>query len=619
MLLASGKILILEQGTNNRIYDPATRTSTTVPAMDYNPHGIWARLLPDARVLVRGLYDFGRNIGSDNASVYNPETNTATPTSPKVVGSDVLLPNGLVFVTGGRDYRQIQNPILYDPETDSIIPVPPPNVNRSRSSAFLLDDGRVFVFGLNADSPGESAEIYSPAPTINPTPSIGSVTASNPTSDADFISLDIRGSSFLTNSSVELGSLRLVKIYLGSRRLVAFVTPPQRVLLNSVGVRVTNPGPGGGSTATVPVGFATPPPTITSITPNTAAIGTEFTALVSGQNLSNIISVNFSGTGVSSTVQSGGGSGSIILNIRVANDAAPGSRSMTVVTGSGTFTFTDALIVQRATAPVTAPLPIAEVETGPIRSGYVIITPDAGSIAPVATLTYGMVRSAVVQSQAAILPTPLLSETSFQVDVVQPIGRNLGLAVANAGGSAASLTLTLRYEDGTAASAPLSITLPARQQLARFVSELFPAGAVGAAFRGNLDIQSSTPVSIIGLRFAGVEFSTLPTSGTASFAGVPTRVLSAGQTAETPSEGSVGGATATLFPQFAMSGGWATTLGLLNTTSSAITGRVDVFDTSGNPMAVTLNGSTKSTFRYTIPARGSLTLAPRDANGQSPF
>jgi hypothetical protein len=93
----------------------------------------------------------------------------------------------------------------------------------------------------------------------------------------------------------------------------------------------------------------------------------------------------------------------------------------------------------------------------------------------------------------------------------------------------------------------------------------------------------------------------------------------AGSAVDTPRQGTVGGTNAAMFPQFAMGGLWATTVGLVNTTSGMISGRVDIFDTNGTPMAVTLNGLTKSTFVYSIPARGSLTLAPRDTNGQSPF
>jgi len=188
--------------------------------------------------------------------------------------------------------------------------------------------------------------------------------------------------------------------------------------------------------------------------------------------------------------------------------------------------------------------------------------------------------------------------------VVPGIGRNLGLAIANAAGTSASVTLTLRDPDGRTVSSA-SLSLPARGQIARFLTELFPQGVIVAAFRGSVTMQSSIPVSIIGIRFSGAEFSTLP-------APVSTA-------ASVPQQGNIGGPNAVMFPQFAMSGGWATTLGLLNTTSTTASGRIDIFDTDGNPMPVTLNGNRQSTFSYSIPARGSLTFAPRDSNGQSPF
>ncbi len=245
----------------------------------------------------------------------------------------------------------------------------------------------------------------------------------------------------------------------------------------------------------------------------------------------------------------------------------------------------------------TFPLPITEVETGSVRSGYIVVTPDAGSNMPVATLTYGIVRDGIVQSQAAILPTPLTTETALQVDTIQAVGRNVGIAIANAGNTTATIFLTLKNEDGTAAAPVVTVPLPAQSQIARFVTELFSAKVMGAAFRGNLTIQSSMPVSIAGLKFSGQEFSSIPTL----------------------SSGAPSSSAPVVFPQFAISGGWATTLGLLNNTSAILSGRVDIFDRNGRPMSVTLNGANNSTFAYSIPPHGSLTLAPRDSNGQSPF
>src|SRR5206468_11380156 len=198
--------------------------------------------------------------------------------------------------------------------------------------------------------------------------------------------------------------------------------------------------------------------------------------------------------------------------------------------------------------------------------------------------------------QAAILPTPPTAETSVAVDVVPSIGWNVGLAIANTGAASAAITLTLRDPDGAVVSSPMAMTIGSKAQIARFVTELFPPNVIGRAFRGSMTLQSSTPVSVIALRFSGALFSTVPV------------------TASDPASAGV-----VVFPQFAISGGWATTLSLMNNTSNRISGRIEVFDSTGAPMRIPWNGETESTFLYSLPPRGSTAFAPRDVNGQSPF
>jgi kelch motif-containing protein len=489
-LLADGRVLIVVAGQENRIYDPSTGTLSNVPVFSTNGSGQWVRLLPDAHALVRGGTVIGPFTPAISSFIYDAKTNSAVAApAGSFGGSDVLLPSGFLLInqivigrTPGGGFINISRPVLVEPTMGQWLPQTP--VDPPTEVAVLLDDGRVFGFG----------KMYVPAPYTNPVPVVGSVIS-------DSTTLDIRGVRFLSNSIVRLGQRRLVTLYLGSQRLIAFVPPALRSSLNA-GITVSNPGPGGGQTESVQPGFT-----------------------------------------------------------------------------------------------ATVPLPISEVETGAVRSGYVIVTPDAGNTAPVATLTYGIVRDAIVQSQASILPTPLTAETAVQIDTVQAIGRNVGIAIANTSNSTATISLTLRNQDGTTATSVVTFPLFAQSQVARFVTELLPSQVVGAAFRGNLTIQSSIPVSIVGLRFSGVEFSSIPV----------------------PSTGAPNPSAAIVFPQFAISGGWATTLGLLNNTLSVVSGRVDIFDKNGRPMPVTLNGVTNSTFSYSIPPRGSLTLAPRDSNGQSPF
>ena len=269
--------------------------------------------------------------------------------------------------------------------------------------------------------------------------------------------------------------------------------------------------------------------------------------------------------------------------------------------------------------PSTPPQKITDVETGQIKSGYLIITPDAPSDAPTVTFTYGTVSQGSVQSQAGIIPTMMTTDASMFVEVIPSISRNIGVAIANPGGTVNEVTLTLRDESGIVLGSPANISVHAHQQVAKFVSEVFGSDVIANGFRGSLRMQSSTPFAAAGLRFSGVIFSTLPVAITAAVPGVPTVTLTAGTAANSPEAGTAGGTTAVIVPQFAISGGWATQIALVNNTTTTLVGRIDIFDATGRPMPVGLNGETRSTFTYSIPVGGTFVLAPRDSNGQSPL
>ena len=287
--------------------------------------------------------------------------------------------------------------------------------------------------------------MFSPPEYNNPGPSLSAVSG-----NADSSILDIRGGAFLPNSLVQIGSTKLVTLYLGSKRLVAFVPPALRSAISS-SVSVVNPGPGGGTTDRVPVGFLAPQPVITSFTPNTARQASQVSAVISRQNLVNVVSVSFAPGDVSATVQPGGDASTLNLSIIVDGGAAIGSHSVTVETGSGATTFANALQIQRSPPPNTLPLPINEVETGSPRSGYAVVTPDSGSSMPQATLTFGLVQNGILQSQPAVLPNAPVDHAVISADIVPGIGRYVAFAIVNTGSVPASMSLTLRDEDGNVA------------------------------------------------------------------------------------------------------------------------------------------------------------------------
>ena len=268
--------------------------------------------------------------------------------------------------------------------------------------------------------------------------------------------------------------------------------------------------------------------------------------------------------------------------------------------------------------PTTRP-ETSEVERGEVKSGYLVITPDGSSDAPTVTFTYGTISQGAVQSQAGFVPATMATDASMFVEVIPSIGRNIGVAIVNPASNVNAVTLTLRDENGFILGSPTNISVASRQQVAKFINELFGADVISNGFRGSLRMQSASPFAVMGLRFAGTVFSTLPIAVTAGISGVPSITLAAGPTANSPAAGTVGGTTAVLIPEFAIAGGWATQVALVNNSNATLAGRIDIFDTSGRPMPVKMNGETRSTFTYSIPVGGTFVLSPRDLNGQSPL
>ncbi|MBI4475413.1 MAG: IPT/TIG domain-containing protein [Acidobacteria bacterium] len=644
VLLPNGKVLLVP----DEIYDPATMSSTRVngpgeslgSSTNSDDLGAWGgTLLPDGTVFVTGRRS--RATGGLTAAIYDPRSDTARslPSGTQFVESgtrsQVILPNGDVLIgmthitfTGRRQtlflfdsnavrwndpppinfvstlavlptgkallYGSSQfrstppsyHAVTFDPSTRVMDPAIPTTLDYSPQSA-ILDDGRLLTVPA----------VYTPEATRYPAPLVNRISVFDRRSTGD-LTLAIDGSNFLPNSQVRFGETRLTKLYVGSGRIFSFV-PAQVYSANpSSPVTVSNSGPGGGTSAPLTVGAVIFPPSLTGLNPATVMTGSSVTLTLTGSNLDTTSSVAVSGSGVTAQVLSGATSTSASVLLTVSPDALPGVRSITVTAAGGTATLSPAITIQRPrpASPSTAPQRLPEVEEGPINTGYIVVTPES-FIAPSAVLTYGIVSNAIVQSQAGLIPTALATEATLFCDIVPAIQRRLGIAVANSSTSAATVTFTLSDQEGSSV-ATRQIALGGYQQIARFVDEWFSGDVIGAAFRGSIRIQSTVPVSIAGLRFSGAEFSATPVMISRSAPSV---------------------AGAVFFPQFALGGGWASVLALVNNTGTTLTGRVDFFDGSGTPLALKLNGVLRSTFTYSLAPGGTTVLAPTDSNGQSPF
>ena len=245
--------------------------------------------------------------------------------------------------------------------------------------------------------------------------------------------------------------------------------------------------------------------------------------------------------------------------------------------------------------------------SSPIKVGYAIITPDAAGL--VAFETFGRMQAHSNAMQAGVLPAEMTTSALLFVNSSGRLSRNLGVAIANPGATPAVVTLTLYRDTGELVSTK-ELTVTAGAQTSRFVTELFSGvPSVPLDFNGSLSIDATVPVAIIGLRFRGENFSTIPITNLLPTAN-PVPVVSTG----------IGGANAVILPHFATGGGWASELILSNTSTAPMTVRVDLFGQDGQALEVELNGKTQSSFQdITIPAHGVVILSRRDGRGDSDF
>jgi hypothetical protein len=173
-LLDSGKVLITggDRGwgtylASSEVYDPATDTFTpttgnmTMPRANHT-----ATLLHDGRVLITGSYS------TASAEIYDPATDTFTPTANAMTVArychlSTLLDNGKVLITGGWG-PGLSGPWasaeIYDPATDTFTPTANDmSVARLVHISTLFNNGKVLLAGgIDGSVPLASAELYDP-------------------------------------------------------------------------------------------------------------------------------------------------------------------------------------------------------------------------------------------------------------------------------------------------------------------------------------------------------------------------------------------------------------------------------------------------------------------------
>ena len=252
----------------------------------------------------------------------------------------------------------------------------------------------------------------------------------------------------------------------------------------------------------------------------------------------------------------------------------------------------------------------------PVQSGYAVVTPSTTSGTGLVVFeTFGWRRGGDAGTpQAGVLPPGLTTNAVMFVDSKGKLSKNLGLAMVNPNSSNVNVSMLLRDSNGSQLGATKIVNIPSHQQVVTFVTQIFAGQpSIPRDVTGTLAITSAgspnLPVSVMGLRFRGSNFSTVPITDLSGNPGPLPAIAT-----------DVGGTGAVLLPQFVTGGGWATELVLMNTGTGIITVRVDLFNSSGNPLSATLNGHNASSFtNLNISPGGVVILAPRDPNGDDDF
>ena len=245
-------------------------------------------------------------------------------------------------------------------------------------------------------------------------------------------------------------------------------------------------------------------------------------------------------------------------------------------------------------------------QQGTVKAGYAVVTPLTSGKFTVSE-TFGL-KIASDSMQAGTPGADLTTNAILFVNASDRLGRNSGIAFMNPWNQYARITMTVRREDGVILGSK-TIFVPQHSQISQLVTQLFSdLQGFPKELTGMMAVKSSLPVGVVALRFRGAIFSTEPITRLDQATSLP--VLLPG----------VGGGGAVVFPQFAVGAGWATEFVIANLDTIPLRFRIDIFTQDGSPMPVSLNGKTASTFfDLLVFSGGVLTVAPRDANGDSQF
>ncbi len=172
---------------------------------------------------------------------------------------------------------------------------------------------------------------------MNPRPAITSLVPGSVLAGSGAFTLTVNGTNFVTTSVVNWSGAARPTTYVSPTQLTATITAAQVFKAGTYKVTVTNPAPGGGTTAFSNFVVNNPVPTLTAIAPSSATHGgAAFTLKATGTGFVSTSTINWNGTPLTTKYV---GSTTLTTTVPATNIAAAGTASVTVASpapGGGT-------------------------------------------------------------------------------------------------------------------------------------------------------------------------------------------------------------------------------------------------------------------------------------------
>ena len=252
-------------------------------------------------------------------------------------------------------------------------------------------------------------------------------------------------------------------------------------------------------------------------------------------------------------------------------------------TGSMAFSLTDKTAISTITNGTGS--------NGGTDVGYARIIPNSGST-PAGVAIFGYRPAGVLVSEAGVPASPLIKNGRIYAEV-GPAGSNgqgtdIGLAIANPGNGPATISFSFTNTDGTDIGSGAYV-LPAGKQFASYLEQT--PWNVPLGFQGTFTFSSNVGISVVALQLYNnprneALITTLPVIDTSIAPSTSPAVLS----------------------HFTDGAGWSTSILLVNSTDSPMSGNIQFRAQDGTVLSRTANGQTSTSFSYTVARRSSFKL-----------